>query len=139
MSDLFSLLFREYQEFVDKEIEDARETQGDEVADHGSLIGEFVDQEQETHLDGEACDAGGIVGQETGTKGTTRVLLDAVLPDKEVGQKEIGEHGTFERDGWGRQESTYIIVKDVVCQHKQDCRVDTRAGQSAGRKFDISE
>ena len=118
-SALLAIHFSEYYMFVQDEVRDAGNAEGEDIANqHIPSAGEAFDQQQRTHLNQECAGTGEVVARVMAEKRPERVRRDAVFPDSKVCQCEIGQHGTFKGDERRKQVLAPVIAFEQVVRTK---------------------
>ena len=131
MSSMSKIFLSEYYMFVQDEVRDAGNAEGEDIANqHIPSAGEAFDKQQHTHLYQESTGAGEVVTRVMAEKRAERVRGDAVAPDGIVSQHEIGQYGALERDKRREQILAPIMAFEQVIRTKpQDAHVHRRSCQ----------
>ena len=127
--------------FVQDEVRDAGDAEGEDIANqYIPSAGEAFDKQQRTHLYQECAGTGEVVARVMAEKRAERVRRNTVAPYGVVRQREIGQHGTFERYERRQQVLAPVIAFEQVVRTKpQDQHVHRRSRQCRGSKSQIAD
>ena len=124
---------------VHEEIEEPGEAESEQVAPYDVPPEQDGEELEEDHLDDETADAAAEIAGIVPPIGAGAAPGDAVTPDEEIGDGEIGQCGADERDR--RREDTFagIAVEPQMRAHPKDSRIYGRADEGGGGESSQAE
>ena len=141
MSSMSKIFLSEYYMFVQDEVHDAGNAEGEDIANqHIPSAGEAFDKQQRTHLNQECAGTGEVVARVMAEKRAERVRRNTVAPYGVVRKREIGQHGTFERYERRQQVLAPVIAfEQIVRTEPQHAHVHRRSCQRGEQKAEIPD
>ena len=119
---------------VYEEIEESGEAESEQVAPDDVPSKQNGEELEEEHLDDETADAAAEIAEIMPPKGGPTAPGDAVAPDEEIGDGEIGQRSADERDGRREDSFSGIAVEPQMRTHPKDRRIYGRTDEGGGGK-----